>query len=142
MAVLLLQIRNAIAAGYSNAVIMQQFGIPTRTFYRYLSKIYEQDREFYEKATENAISTEAAIFNDRLMKTLRSLDEIASDESVWTGFRLEARKAYGECALAIFKSKFEGVKAVREIAFGGVPPRRAALQNKETLVTEQEEEGD
>ena len=64
LAATLRKIRLFLAEGYSNIKIIKILQLEERTFYRYMARIYEQDKAYFEKLDNETIATEI-----RLAKT-------------------------------------------------------------------------
>jgi hypothetical protein len=47
-----------------------------RTFYRYMARIYAQDKAYFEKQDNEAIATEIRVAKERMQKSLRSLMQL------------------------------------------------------------------
>jgi glutamyl/glutaminyl-tRNA synthetase len=63
-----------------------------RTFYRYMKRIYEQDKAYIEKQDNESIATEIRLAKERTLKSLRRYDAIAADESLSAVQRREAER--------------------------------------------------
>jgi hypothetical protein len=63
-----------------------------RTFYRYMKRIYEQDKAYIEKQDNESIATEIRLAKERTLKSLRRYDAIAADESLSAVERREAER--------------------------------------------------
>jgi hypothetical protein len=63
-----------------------------RTFYRYMKRIYEQDKAYFEKQDNESITTEIRLAKERTLKSLRRYDAIAADESLSAVQRREAER--------------------------------------------------
>jgi DNA-directed RNA polymerase specialized sigma54-like protein len=46
------------AEGHTNKEIIETLQIEERTFYRYMKRIYEQDKAYFEKQDNDPIATE------------------------------------------------------------------------------------
>jgi DNA-binding NarL/FixJ family response regulator len=49
LAATLRKIRHLLAEGYTNKEIIETLQLEERTFYRYMARIYEQDKAYFEK---------------------------------------------------------------------------------------------
>ena len=46
-----------------------------RTFYRYMARIYEQDKAYFEKLDNESIATEIRMAKERTFKSLRDMTQ-------------------------------------------------------------------
>ena len=82
LSAILRKIRHLLAEGYTNNEIMEALQLEERTFYRYMARIYEQDKAYFEKQDNESIATEIRLAKERMLKSLRRYDVIASNESL------------------------------------------------------------
>jgi hypothetical protein len=76
-------IRNLIIEGYPYNLIMEQLHIPPRTFYRYLSALFEDDRRLLaENVSDEEFLNQMAVARDRLLDQRRDLLEMAKEKSL------------------------------------------------------------
>jgi DNA-binding CsgD family transcriptional regulator len=108
------KIRHLLAEGYTNKEIIEMLQIEERTFYRYMSRIYEQDKAYFEKQDNESIATEIRLAKDRMLKSLRRLDSIAADESLSAYERMEAERNRIEVVIHLAKIEVEGPRIVHD----------------------------
>jgi AraC-like DNA-binding protein len=100
-------IRSLLIAGYSYSDIIQQLQMEPRTFYRYLSAVFEDDRRLLiETITNEEFLNQMAICRDRLLDDRRTLQEWMKDP----GFsdKVAAMSLSAEIAAGIFRMYCEG----------------------------------
>ncbi len=108
------KIRHLLAEGYTNREIIETLQLEERTFYRYMKKIYEQDKAYFEKQDNESIATEIRLAKERTLKSLSRLDAIASDESLSAAERMEAERLRGDIVIALVKIELEGPRIVHD----------------------------
>src|SRR5215211_4743408 len=62
------RIRHLMIEGLSNLEIQEILHLEERTFYRYMAKINEIDQVLFAKQEKKTITTEIAVFKDRMLK--------------------------------------------------------------------------
>jgi hypothetical protein len=77
-----------------------------------MKRIYEQDKTYFEKQDNEALSTEIRLVKDRTLKSLRWYDAIAADESLSAVERMEAERCRGDIAIALVKIRMELLKCL------------------------------
>jgi DNA-binding CsgD family transcriptional regulator len=87
---ILTEIRQKMLEGVINNEIMELLGISKRTFYRYMDKIYKQDKEELEKKNENTRATTINLRKDRLLHLLQNITNIAENQKVSAKDRIKA----------------------------------------------------
>jgi hypothetical protein len=105
---LITEIRHIVGNRRSYREIMDTLGIPERTFYRYLSQVYEHDKQLLMEQERDNLALELGILHERLTSAYRRLVLIAGNENVSAKDRIDAEAASCEVALAIVKLAFEG----------------------------------
>ena len=85
-----------------------------RTFYRYMKRIYAQDRAYFQKLDNESIATEIRLAKERTLKSLRRYDSIAADESLSAVERMEAERLRGDIVIALAKIEIEGPRIVHD----------------------------
>jgi hypothetical protein len=85
-----------------------------RTFYRYMKRIYAQDKAYFEKQDNESIATEIRLAKERTLKSLRRYDAIAADESLSAADRMEAERCRGDIVIALVKIELEGPRIVHD----------------------------
>jgi hypothetical protein len=73
---LITEIRHMVGNGRSYREIMDTLGIPERTFYRYLSQVYEHDKQLLMEQERDNLALELGILHERLTSAYRRLDYI------------------------------------------------------------------
>ena len=74
------QIRKMIALKISDKEMLERLQIPKSTFYRYKSRIYNEDRELWEKVSIEPLESGALMLIASLKDTYRISKEIASND--------------------------------------------------------------
>ena len=108
LAATLRKIRHLLAEGYTNKEIIETLQLEERTFYRYMARIYEQDKAYFEKQDNESIATEIRLAKERTLTSLRRYDAIAADESLSAAERMEAERCRGDIVIALVKIELEG----------------------------------
>jgi DNA-binding CsgD family transcriptional regulator len=114
LAATLRKIRHLLAEGYTNREIIEMLQLEERTFYRYMARIYEQDKAYFEKLDNETIATEIRLAKERTLKSLRRYDAIAADESLSAVERMEAERLRGDIVIALVKIEIEGPRIVHD----------------------------
>jgi hypothetical protein len=97
-------IRKLIIEGYPYDAIMEQLHIPHRTFYRYLSALFEDDRRLVaENVSDEEILNQMAITRDRLLEQRRDLLEMTRDPNTDPADRISAHHLIAEIAAAVLR---------------------------------------
>src|SRR5687768_3963397 len=106
------EIRNLIIEGYPYNEIMEQLHVPHRTFYRYLSALFEDDRCLLaENVSDDEFLNQMAIARDRLLEQRRDLLEMARDPNIGASDRISAHHLIAEIAAAALRL-YEGGPAL------------------------------
>jgi DNA-binding CsgD family transcriptional regulator len=71
LAATLRKIRHLLAEGYTNKEINEMMHLEERTFYRYMKRIYAQDKAYFEQQDNESIATEIRLAKERTLKSLR-----------------------------------------------------------------------
>jgi DNA-binding CsgD family transcriptional regulator len=114
LAATLREIRHLLAEGYTNKEIIEMLQLEERTFYRYVARIYEQDKAYFEKQDNESIATEIKLAKDRMLKSLRRFDEIAADENLSPADRMEAEKCRVDVVIHLAKIEVEGPRILHD----------------------------
>jgi DNA-binding CsgD family transcriptional regulator len=114
LAATLRKIRHLLAEGYTNKEIIDMLQLQERTFYRYMARIYEQDKAYFEQQDNESIATEVRLAKERMLKSLRRFDEIAADESLSAYERMEAERNRIEVVIHLAKIEVEGPRIVHD----------------------------
>jgi DNA-binding CsgD family transcriptional regulator len=112
LAATLRKIRHLLAEGYTNKEIIEMLQLEERTFYRYMSRIYSQDKAYFEKQDNESIATEIRLAKERTLKSLRRHDAIAADESLSAAERMEAERYRNDVVILLAKIEVEGPRIV------------------------------
>jgi hypothetical protein len=94
-------IRSLLTEGYAYDAIMQQLLLAPRTFYRYLSAVFEDDRRLIaENISNEEMLNQMAICRDRLLKHRRDiLEQIANNPKADNKAMIAAHHIAGEIAI-------------------------------------------
>jgi hypothetical protein len=114
LAAILRKIRHLLAEGYTNKEIIETLQLEERTFYRYMKRIYAQDKAYFEKQDNESIATEIRLAKERTLTSLRRYDAIAADESLSAAERMEAERCRGDIVIALVKIELEGPRIMYE----------------------------
>jgi hypothetical protein len=114
LAATLRKIRHLLAEGYANREIIETLQLEERTFYRYMKRIYAQDKAYFEQQDNESIATEIRLAKERTLKSLRRYDAIAADESLSAAERMEAERWRGDIVIALAKIELEGPRIMYE----------------------------
>jgi DNA-binding CsgD family transcriptional regulator len=114
LAATLRKIRHLMAEGYTNREIIETLHLEERTFYRYMKRIFEQDKAYFEKQDNESIATEIRLAKERTLKSLRRYDAIAADESLSATERMEAERCKADIVIALVKIELEGPRIVHD----------------------------
>jgi hypothetical protein len=105
-------IRNLIIEGHPYNVIMEQLHIPRRTFYRYLSALFEDDRRLIaENVSDEEFLNQMAVARDRLLEQRRDLLEMTRDPNIDPADKISAHHLIAEIAAAVLRI-YEGGPAI------------------------------
>jgi DNA-binding CsgD family transcriptional regulator len=102
------EIRHQMLDGATNSEIMSNLNIPQRTFYRYMRKIYEEDKLELAKENNKTLVTHIFLHRDRLLYTLQNCSSIATNSSYSVKDRIEAEKLKVDVSLDLLKLASEG----------------------------------
>ncbi len=114
LAVTLRKIRHLLAEGYTNKEVIETLELEERTFYRYMARIYEQDKAYFEKQDNESIATEIRLAKERTLKSLRRLDTMAADKSLSAAERLEAERYRNDVVIILAKIETEGPRIIHD----------------------------
>jgi DNA-binding CsgD family transcriptional regulator len=114
LAATLRKLRHLLAEGYTNKEIIEMLQLEERTFYRYMKRIYAQDKAYFEKQDNESIATEIRLAKERTLKSLRRYDAIAADERLSAVERMEAERLRGDIVIALVKIELEGPRIMYE----------------------------
>jgi hypothetical protein len=135
-------IRKLIIEGYPYNVIMEQLHIPHRTFYRYLSALFEDDRRLLaENVSDEEFLNQMAIARDRLLEQRRDLMEMARDPNTDAADRISAHHLAAEVAAAVLRL-YEGGPAIlsQRHAFPRTSLTRPGTNGLKLVLSKEEEE--
>ena len=108
LAATLRKIRHLLAEGYTNKEIIETLQLEERTFYRYMARIYAQDKAYFEQQDNESIATEMRLVKERMLKSLRRLDAMAADESLSATEILEAEIYRNDVVILLAKIEVNG----------------------------------
>jgi hypothetical protein len=114
LAATLRKLRQLLAEGYTNKEIIEILQLEERTFYRYITRIYAQDKAYFEEQDNESIATEIMVAKERTLKSLRRLDAIAADESLSAAERMEAERCRLDTVITLVKIEIEGPRIVHD----------------------------
>jgi DNA-binding CsgD family transcriptional regulator len=109
------KIRHLISQAYTNEEIMSMLQLNERTFYRYMARIVEQDKELFKAQDQEALEFEVHIARERIARVIRNQDEIANDPKQSIYSRQQADIIKMNAIGAMVKLSIEGAKAIPEI---------------------------
>jgi hypothetical protein len=119
LTVKLTSIRSMMLDGATNTKIMSTLNIPQRTFYRYMDKIYQEDRIELAKKNKQTLATHILFLRERLMQSIRNCQNIALDPKVSAKDRIEAERLKLETSIAIVKLEVEGTTITQVNQYDG-----------------------
>jgi predicted transcriptional regulator len=102
------EIRRQMLDGATNTEIMRDLNMPQRTFYRYMHKIYEEDKVELAKENNRTLVTHIFLHRDRLLYTLQNCTSIATDTKYSVKDRIEAERLKVDVSLDLLKLASEG----------------------------------
>ena len=102
------EIRRQMLDGATNTKIMSNLSIPQRTFYRYMHKIYEEDKAELAKENNKTLVTHIFLHRDRLLYALQNCTSIATDTNYSVKDRIEAERLKVDVSLDLLKLASEG----------------------------------
>jgi hypothetical protein len=114
LAATLRKIRLLLAEGHTNKEIIELLQLEERTFYRYMRRIYAQDKAYFEKQDNESIATEIMVAKERTLKSLRRFDAIAADETLSPTERMEAERNRMDVIISLAKIEVEGPRIVHD----------------------------
>jgi AraC-like DNA-binding protein len=127
-------IRILLIEDYTYDAIMQQLHLAPRTFYRYLSAVFVDDRHLLaENISDEEVLNQMAICRDRLLKQRRDiLEQIINNPDADDKARIAAHHLVAEIAAAVLRLYTEGpaVLASRHNSLGLL---QQILQNPQDL---------
>jgi hypothetical protein len=108
LAIKLSSIRHMMLDGANNSEIMAALDIPQRTFYRYMDKIYKEDRIELANKNKETLATHILLLRERLMQSIKNCQNIALDSTVSAKERIEAERLKIDASVAIARLEREG----------------------------------
>jgi hypothetical protein len=128
------EIRRLIIAGQDHAQIQAKLGLATRSYFRYVSEAFKEDRQKLSETTNpEEVMTQVAIATNRFTELYRISLDIAKNKGHEPLDRLEALKLYGEIAAALAVIYRDGPTAIaRELQKNNntLPPFSPISHNK------------
>jgi hypothetical protein len=100
-------IRSMMLDGATNTKIMSALNIPQRTFYRYMDKIYQEDRIELAKKNKETLATHILFLRERMLQSIWNCQNIALDPKVSAKDRIGAERLKLETSIAIAKLEVE-----------------------------------
>jgi hypothetical protein len=98
---------------------MSTLNLPQRTFYRYMDKIYQEDRIELAKKNTETLATHILFLRERLMQSIRNCQNIALDPKVSAKDRIEAERLKIDTSIAIAKLEVEGTTITQVNQYDG-----------------------
>ncbi len=114
LAATLRKIRHLLAEGYTNREIIETMQLEERTFYRYMARIYEQDKAYFEKQDNESIATEIRLAKERILKSMRRFDAMAADEKLSPADRMESEKCRVDIVVHLAKIEINGPRILHD----------------------------
>lgn len=115
LAATLRKIRHLLAEGHTNKEIIEMMQLEERSFYRYMSRICEQDKAYFEQQDNESMATEMMrLAKESTLKSLRRLDAMAADENLSAAERLEAEIYRNDVVIILAKIETEGPRIVHD----------------------------
>jgi hypothetical protein len=102
------EIKKMIALNMPDKEIIEILKIPKSTFYRYKSRIYNEERELWEKVSIEPLESRALILKASLEDTYRIASEIAFDDKNSPRVTLYACKKMVEAQINIIQLLIKG----------------------------------
>ena len=99
--------------GMSNREIMDTLKVKRRTFYRYLERIYDEDRVEIEEQNRKNLATRIKLLRERLFDTINNCQAIATDTNVAPKDRINAESVKVQVSLVAFKLELEGFTSIK-----------------------------
>jgi uncharacterized protein YerC len=78
----MLEIRRLVVEGHSYDQIQQTLGLSKRTFYRYLNRVFEEDKRVLEEKNYEELMRQLVILRDRYNENYQLLRAMATDPKV------------------------------------------------------------
>jgi uncharacterized protein (UPF0128 family) len=103
------EIRRQMLDGATNTEIMSNLNIPQRSFYRYMHRIYGEDKLELAKENNKTLVTHIFLHRDRLLYTLQNCTSIATDTNYSVKDRIEAERLKVDVSLDLLKLASEGL---------------------------------
>ena len=99
----MLEIRRLVTEGYNYEQIREVLGIPRRSFYRYLNRVFEDDRRALQEKNSEELQRQLCILQDRYSSILQELRTIATDTTQSAADRMDALHSMASLSLTIAK---------------------------------------
>jgi hypothetical protein len=109
------EIRKMIGLNMPDKKIIERLKIPNSTFYRYKSRIYNEDRELWEKVSIEPLESRALKLKESLEHTYRIAREIASNNRNPPRVTLYACKKMVEAQFNIIQLLVKGPNSIERI---------------------------
>lgn len=101
------EIKRLQAMGHSDQEIIKEMRLRRATYYHYSQKIFRQERSELAKHASGDIAHEIMLLKERLVRTLRNCESIATNETMTPYIRLEAERLKVETAVNILRLMIE-----------------------------------
>lgn len=107
-------IRSLLIEGYTYDAIMQQLHLAPRTFYRYLSAVFADDRRLLaENISDEEFLNQSAICRDRLLKQRRDIiEQIINNPDSDNKSKIAAHHLIAEIAAGVLRLYTEGPRVL------------------------------
>jgi hypothetical protein len=96
------EIKRLQAIGHSDAEIIKELRMRRQTYYHYLKNIFWQERRDLKQTSEDMVH-EIMLLKERLTRTVRNCESIATDKKMNPYLRLEAERLKAETAVNILR---------------------------------------
>jgi hypothetical protein len=100
---LLTQIRNRLIDGASHGTLQEEFGLNKRTYFRYVRKIFEDDRKVLQEKNQEELERQLVILHERYFFILGELKRIATDQNQTAQDQMQALHSMASLSLTISK---------------------------------------
>ena len=81
--------------------------------YRYMARIYAQDKAYFEKQDNETIATEIRLAKEMMLKSLGRFDAMAADETLSADERMDAERNRVDVVIHLAKIEVEGPRIVQ-----------------------------
>jgi hypothetical protein len=88
--------------------------LPQRTFDRYMTKIYENDRVLFEEQRKHMLTTEISVFRERILGDYRYFLSMSENQAIKADVRLHARRCAVDLSLGLVRLELEAPRIILE----------------------------